>query len=91
MHYYDLNDGTIKPCNDYLSSDPTDSVVMFDKKCMDYNKCELVRFGKYSRKNIFYLSFNYTKKNPEFDESLYPPIFSGEHTLILDDGFLFCF
>ncbi len=85
MHYYDLNDGTIKPCNDYLSSDPTDSVVMFDKKCMDYNKCELARFAKYSRKNIFYLSFNYPKKNLEFDESLYPPTFSGEPSLTLDE------
>ena len=85
MHFYDLNDGTVKPCNDYLSSDPTDSVVMFDKKSMDYNKCELDRFAKYSRKNIFYLSFNYPKKNPEFDESLYPPTFSGEPSLTLNE------
>ena len=85
MHFYDLNDGTVKPCNDYLSSDPTDSIVMFDKKSMDYNKCELDRFAKYSRKNIFYLSFNYPKKNPDFDESLYPPTFSGEPALTLDE------
>ena len=85
MHFYDLNDGTVKPCNDYLSSDPTDSIVMFDKKSMDYNKCELDRFAKYSKKNIFYLSFNYPKKNPDFDESLYPPTFSGEPALTLDE------
>ena len=31
MHYYDLNEGNIRPCNDYLSSEPTTSVVMFEK------------------------------------------------------------
>ena len=84
-HYYDLGDGSIKPCNDYLSNEPTDAVVMFEKKCMDYNKCELARFAKYSRKTIIYLSFNYPKKNVEFDPQLYPPTFCGEPSLTLDE------
>ncbi len=85
MHYYDLTSGMIKPCNDYLSSDPTDAVVMFDKKCMDYNRCELARFAKCSKKTIMYLSFNYPKKIPDFDENLYPKTFSGESALTLDE------
>jgi len=85
MHYYDLTSGMIKPCNDYLSSDPTDAVVMFDKKCMDYNRCELARFAKCSKKTIMYLSFNYPKKIPDFDENLYPKTFSGESALSLDE------
>ena len=92
MYFYDLNNCTVKSCNDYLCSHPIDSIYKFDKETLDYNKCEFAKFGKYSRKNIFYLSFNYTKKNPEFDESLYPPIFSGEHALILDEWiFIFFF
>ena len=67
MHFYDLNNGMVNPCNYYLFSHPIDSIIKFDKKTMDYNKCELANFGKYSRKNIFYFSFNYTKKNPEFN------------------------
>ena len=85
MHYYDINDGTIKPCSDYMSSEPTTAIVMFDKKTMDYNKCELDRFAKYTGKNIVYLSFYYPKKVPEFDDSLYPKTFSGESALSLDD------
>ena len=81
MHYYDLNEGNIRPCNDYLSSEPTTAVVMFEKKCMDYNKCELDRFAKYTGKTIQYLSFYYPKRNPEFEEALYPPTFSGEASL----------
>ena len=75
----------IKPCNDYLSSDPIDAVVMFDKKCMDYNRCELARFAKCSKKTIMYLSFNYPKKIPDFDENLYPKTFAGESALTLDE------
>ena len=85
MHYYDLTSGMIKPCNDYLSSDPIDAFVMFDKKCMDYNRCELARFAKCSKKTILYLSFNYPKKIPEFDENLYPKTFAGESALTLDE------
>ena len=85
MHYYDLNDGTVKPCNDYLSSEPTAAVVMFEKKSMDYNKCELDRFAKYTGKTIQYLSFYYPKRNPEFEEALYPPTFSGEPSLTFDE------
>ena len=85
MHYYDLNEGNIRPCNDYLSSEPTTSVVMFEKKCMDYNKCELDRFAKYTGKTIQYLSFYYPKRVPEFEEALYPPTFSGEAALSLNE------
>ena len=85
MHYYDLNEGNIRPCNDYLSSEPTTSVVMFEKKCMDYKKCELDRFAKYTGKTIQYLSFYYPKRVPEFEEALYPPTFSGEAALSLNE------
>ena len=85
MHYYDLNEGNIRPCNDYLSSEPTTAVVMFEKKCMDYNKCELDRFAKYTGKTIQYLSFYYPKRIPEFEEALYPPTFSGEAALSLNE------
>ena len=85
MYFYDLNNCTVKSCNDYLCSHHIDSIDKFEKETMDYNKCEFARFGKYSRKNIFYLSFNYPKKNLEFDESLYPPTFSGEPSLTLDE------
>ena len=86
MHYYDLNDNTIKQCNDFLTSDPTEAVAMFEKKTMDYNKCEIGRFAKYTKNNVIqYLSFYYPKRNPEFEEALYPPTFSGESALTLDE------
>jgi WD40 repeat protein len=86
MHYYDLNDSKIKQCNDFLTSDPTEAIVMFEKKTMNYNKCEIARFAKYTKNNIVqYLSFYYPKRNPEFEESLYPPTFCGESAMNLEE------
>jgi hypothetical protein len=85
IHYYDLNDGTIKPCNDYASSNPGSAYAIFDTKCMDYNKCEMVRFAKASVNYIEYLSFYFPKRNPGYDPNIYPPCYLGEPSLTSDE------
>ena len=85
IHYYDLNEGTIKPCNDYASSNPASAYALFETKCMDYNKCELVRFAKASDNYIEYLSFYYPKKNPQYDPNIYPFCYLGEPALTCEE------
>ena len=57
IHYYDLTDFTIKDCSEYKSSQPQKAITMFDKKTMDYNKCEVARFAKVVGRDLMYLSF----------------------------------
>ena len=55
---------------------------MFERKILDYNKCEIDRFIHYNnKKEISFISFKVSRKNPEYEPNLYPPVSSGEPAL----------
>ena len=58
---------------------------MFERKCLDYNKNEVDRFARYvNSQKVYYISFNIARRNPGFDQSLYPPVECGEAALNFD-------
>ena len=82
VHVYDFNDSTIYQNMDYKSQTPALSLNMFERKILDYNKCEIDRFIHYNnKKEISFLSFKVSRKNPEYEPNLYPPVSSGEPAL----------
>ena len=85
IHIYDFNDSIIHANNDFKSKTPALSVHMFERKILDYNKCEIDRFIQYNnKKEINFISFCLSRKNPEYEPALYPPVFSGEPALTYD-------
>ena len=85
IHVYDFNDSTIYRNMDYKSQTPAVSVNMFERKILDYNKCEIDRFIHYNnKKEIHFISFCVSRKNPEYEPNLYPPVSSGEPALTYD-------
>ena len=85
IHIYDFNDSIIHANNDFKSKTPALSVHMFERKILDYNKCEIDRFIQYNnKKEISFISFCLSRKNPEYEPALYPPVFSGEPALTYD-------
>ena len=85
IHYYDLNDLTLKECSEYKSSQPQKQIAMFEKKLMDYNKCEIARFAKVVANTVEYLSFYVPRRNPGYEREFYPNIAAGEAALTYDD------
>jgi hypothetical protein len=58
---------------------------MFERKCLDYNRNEIDRFARYvNSQKVYYVSFTIARRNPGFDHTLFPPVFSGEPTLSYD-------
>ena len=85
VHVFDFNDSTIYPNNDYKSNSPALSLNMFERKILDYNKCEIDRFIHYNnKKEISFISFKLSRKKPEYEPALYPPVSSGEPALTYD-------
>ena len=85
MHVFDFNDSTIYQNNDYKSNSPALSLNMFERKILDYNKCEIDWFIHYNnKKEISFISFKLSRKKPEYEPALYPPISSGEPALTYD-------
>ena len=85
IHYYDYSEGTFKKGIDYKASEPSISSVLFERKCLDYNKNEIDRFARYvNSQKVYYVSFNIARRNPGFDQSLYPPVECGEPALTFD-------
>ena len=85
IHYYDLNDLTLKECSEYKSSQPQKQITMFEKKLMDYNKCEIARFAKVVANTVEYLSFYVPRRNPGYEKEFYPNIAAGEAAISYDD------
>jgi hypothetical protein len=85
IHYYDLSDNGIKVCSEYKSGSPQKQICMFEKKTMDYNKCEVARFAKVVGNTLEYLSFYVPRRNPGYEPEFYPNIFAGEPALSVDD------
>ena len=85
IHYYDYSEGTFKKGISFKASEPSISSVMFERKCVDYNKNEIDRFARYvNSQKVYYISFNIARRNPGFDQSLYPPVECGEAALSFD-------
>ena len=84
-HIFDYSEGTFKKGINYTSKEPSISSVMFERKCLDYNKNEVDRFARYvNSQKVYYVSFTIARRNPGFDHTLFPPVFSGEPTLSYD-------
>ena len=85
IHYYDYSEGTFKKGISFKATEPSICSVMFERKCLDYNKNEVDRFARYvNSQKVYYISFNIARRNPGFDQSLYPPVESGEPALTFD-------
>ena len=84
-HTYDYSDGTLRKGLIAKSTEPSIYTVMFERKCLDYNKNEVDRFARYvNSQKVYYVSFTIPRRNPGFDASLYPPVESGEAALTYD-------
>ena len=84
-HIFDYSEGTFKKGIHYSSKEPSISSVMFERKCLDYNRNEIDRFARYvNSQKVYYVSFTIARRNPGFDQTLFPPVFSGEPTLSYD-------
>ena len=84
-HIFDYSEGTFKKGIHYSSKEPSISSVMFERKCLDYNRNEIDRFARYvNSQKVYYVSFTIARRNPGFDHTLFPPVFSGEPTLSYD-------
>ena len=84
-HTYDYSEGVLKKGLVAKSTEPSIYSVMFERKCLDYNKNEIDRFARYvNSQKVYYVSFNIPRRNPGFDQSLYPPVEYGEAALTYD-------
>ena len=85
IHYFDYSEGTFKKGLSFLASEPSISSVLFERKCLDYNTNEIDRFARYvNSQKVYYISFNIARRNPGFDQSLYPAVECGEAALNFD-------
>ena len=85
-HTYDYSDGTLRKGLVAKSTEPSIYTVMFERKCLDYNKNEIDRFARYvNSQKVYYVSFTIPRRNPGFDQTLYPPVECGEAALTYDN------
>ena len=83
---YEYSSGNFIKGIDFSSAEPSISTVMFERKCLDYNRLEVDRFARYvNSKKIYYVSYTIPRRNPGYDPSLYPPVDCGEAALSYDD------
>ena len=84
-HVFDYSEGTFKKGISYASHEPSISSVMFERKCVDYNRNEIDRFARYvNSQKVYYVSFTIARRNPGFDPTLFPPVECGEAALTYD-------
>ena len=82
---YDYSQGTFYKGIDFSSAEPSISSVMFDRKCLDYNRLEVDRFARYvNSQKVYYVSYTIPRRNPGYDPTLYPPVECGEPALTYD-------
>ena len=82
---YDYSQGTFYKGIDFSSAEPSISTVMFDRKCLDYNKLEVDRFARFvNSQKVYYVSYIIPRRNPGYDPTLYPPVDCGEPALSYD-------
>jgi coronin-1B/1C/6 len=79
---FDYSSGHFVKGIDFSSGEPSISTVMFERKCLDYNKLEVDRFARYVNSHkVFYVSYTIARRNPGYDPTLYPPVECGEAAL----------
>jgi coronin-1B/1C/6 len=84
-HVFDFSEGVLKKGLPATSTEPSIFTVMWDRRCMDYNKNEIDRFARYvNSQKVYYVSFTIPRRNPGFDPTLYPPVETGEAALTYD-------
>ena len=85
VHVFDYFDGTFRKGIDFASAESSICSVLFDRKCLDYNRCEVDRFARYvNSQKVYYISFTIPRRNPGFDKTLYPLVECGEAALTYD-------
>ena len=58
---------------------------MFERRVLDYNKCEIDRFIHYNnKKELSFISFYIARKNPGYEPDLYPTVSINEVALTYD-------
>ena len=84
-HTYDFSEGILKKGLVAKSTEPSICSVMWERKCLDYNRNEIDRFARYvNSQKVYYVSFTIPRRNPGFDQTLYPPVECGEAALTYD-------
>ena len=79
---FDYSTGSFVKGIDFSKGEPSISTVMFERKCLDYNKLEVDRFARYVNSHkVFYVSYTIPRRNPGYDPTLYPPVECGEAAL----------
>ena len=82
---YDFSEGVLKKGLSFKSAEPSIYTVMWERKCMDYNRNEIDRFARYvNSQKVYYVSFTIPRRNPGFDPILFPPVETGEAALTFD-------
>ena len=82
---YDYSQGTFLKGINFHCTEPDIKTVMFNRKNLDYNKLEIDRFVRYTNfGKVYYISYILPRRNPGYDPSLYPPVYSGEAALTYD-------
>ena len=82
---YDYSQNTFVKGIDFTGAEPSISTVMFERKCLDYNKLEVDRFARYvNSQKVYYISYTIPRRNPGYDPTLYPPVECGEAALTYD-------
>ena len=85
VRVFDYFDGTFRKGIDFASAEPSLISVLFERKCLDYNKLEVDRFARYvNSQKVYYISFTIPRRNPGYDKTLYPPVECGEPALTYD-------
>jgi coronin-1B/1C/6 len=85
-HIFDYSEGKFIKGINYSSKEPSICSVMFERRCMDYNKLEVDRFARYVNSHkVYYVSFSIPRRNPGYDPTLYPPVDIGEAVLTYDE------
>ena len=86
IHCFDLNDSIIYQNADYKSKSPALSLNMFERRVLDYNKCEIDRFIHYNnKKELTFISLYIPRKNPEYEANLYPPVSVAEAAMSYEE------
>ena len=82
---YDYSTGSFIKGIDFISAEPSISTVMFERKCLDYNRLEVDRFARFvNSQKVYYISYTIPRRNPGYDPTLYPPVECGEAALSYD-------
>ena len=82
---YDYSSGTFIKGIDFSGAEPSISTVMFERKCLDYNRLEVDRFARFvNSQKVYYISYTIPRRNQGFDPTLYPPVECGEAALTYD-------